>query len=221
MGRFEGLVSRFREFWSRNCGNLLLSDDQLALLYNSIDVKTRIDALAPLSKIRVLWRAKNNELIAEISGNLLKPHKEVILINLANFLISLSLGLNADHLSNHAIKVHLLHAMILCCPLVVERSAIQLLEAEQVGLNSLNLWFYNVYGRFFSFHQFFGCGFKSDLCVLKSGVIALLGSLKMSFDEIRSVLIFNWAFDDFQKWNSDFCRKVLTHVLIAFISFFN
>jgi hypothetical protein len=85
----------------------------------------------------------------------------------------------------------------------------------------LNVWFNYVHGRFFNFHHFFGCGFKSHLCMVKCRLIAFLGSLKMFFDdEFRSVLIFNWALDSSQKWNSDFCRKILSHVLIAFISFF-
>jgi hypothetical protein len=101
--------------------------------------------------------------MSEISGNLLKSHKEVILINLANSLETLSLGLNADKLCHHVIEVNLPYAMFIGCLLVLGRLAIQVLEAKQIRSNSLNLWFYNNDCRFFSGHQLFGGRLETDL----------------------------------------------------------
>jgi hypothetical protein len=101
--------------------------------------------------------------MSEISGNLLKSHKEVILINLANSLETLSLGLNAHKLCHHVIEVNLLYAMFIGCLLVLGRLAIQVLVAKQIRSNSLNLWFYNNDCRFFSGHQLFGGRLETDL----------------------------------------------------------
>jgi hypothetical protein len=86
------------------------------------------------------------------------------------------------------------------------------LETKKVRLNSLCLWFYNADCKFFYCHQFFGSDLKADLWVIKSRVIACFGRLNVFFDEVRSVLIFNWALDCFQKRNSDFCRKIICHM---------
>jgi hypothetical protein len=120
-----------------------------------------------LAKIRVLRRAENFVAIAEIFCNLLKPHQEVILIDLANSRKTVDLCLTADNLSDHVVEVNLLHAMSFSCLLVVERSTIQLLETEQIRLYSLSLWFDHVDKRFFGFDQFLGAGFETDLCMVK------------------------------------------------------
>jgi hypothetical protein len=59
LGSFVSMVSWFLEFWSRtsNISDFLFRDDKLALMYDFIDVIAWIDAVTPLSKIRVLWRA--------------------------------------------------------------------------------------------------------------------------------------------------------------------
>lgn len=167
---FEGLVSRFREFWSRTCnrGNLLLGKDEFALIDYHINVTMRIEALTPLAKICVLRRAENNEAISEISGNLLKSHKEVILINLAIPLVALSLYFETDNLGDEVIVINLIHAIHFCPFLILEGSAVQLLKAEEIWLCPMCLWFNHVHRWFLCFYHLLSAVFKTDLCVFES-----------------------------------------------------
>ena len=220
---FEGLFSRFREFWSRtsNCCNLLFRKDKLALMNYDINVTMRIDTLTPLAKISVFRGAENNEAITEISGNLLKSHHEVILIYLASPLIAILLCLTTCNLCDQVVEVKLLHAMHLSSFLIIEGSAIQLLVAEQIWLDSLDLWFNNAHLMWFlGFnHQLWGCVLEAHLCVIVSWLIGFPWGVNMLLNKFRSVLVLHWSLDGSQKRNNNFGWKILDHVLIAYLCF--
>lgn len=102
--------------------------------------------------------------------------------------MALFLGLSADNLGDQLVEIDLVHAVITGCLLIVDARAIQFLEAEQIWLNPLCLWSFNLNLGLLFAHIFVAI-FLCDLCVLVCGIVALDRSIKLNLNEFGSVLI--------------------------------